>query len=88
MSLVTLLACSDRAYAIFVEHTGGFLTRPVIQGIFIVAWALHIGEALYARRLAGELKLSAAQRRGYTLQTFLLGFPSLSKLLQRRQAAR
>jgi hypothetical protein len=88
MSLTSTLACSDTAYALWSEHVMSFLSRGTIQKIFVVAWALHIGEALYARKLAGELGFSAAARRGWTLQTFLLGYPSLKKLLQRRAKVR
>ncbi len=88
MSLVSALACSERAYAAWAERAGGFLTRQHIFGIFVFAWALHIGESLYAHKVARDLGLSDEQRRGWTLQTFFLGYPSLGKLLRRRDAAR
>lgn len=88
MSLTSVLACSDSAYAIWAEHLGPWLPRSMFQKIFVIAWALHIGEALYARKLATELNYGPEARRGWTLQTFILGYPSLSKLLRRRNAAK
>jgi hypothetical protein len=88
MGLVSTLACSERAYELWAEHVTGLLPRPLIQKIFVVAWLLHVGEALYARKLAGELHYSDEARRGWTFQTFLLGYPSLSKLLRKKAAAR
>lgn len=88
MSLVSALACSERAYELWAEYMGRWLPQPVIQGIFVAGWGAHVLEALHARKLALELGLSDAERRGWTLQTFLLGFPSLGKLLRRRAAAR
>jgi hypothetical protein len=88
MGLTSTLACSEQAYALWAEHVTGLLPRSLIQKIFAVAWLLHVGEALYARKLAKELDYSDEATRGWTFQTFLLGFPSLSKLLRRRAAAR
>lgn len=88
MGLTSVLACSDRAYAVWAEHLGDWLPRSTIQKIFVVAWALHVGEALYARKLATELGYGDEARRGWTVQTFLLGYPSLSKLIRRRNATK
>jgi len=88
MGLTSTLACSDQAYALWAEHVTGLLPRSLIQKIFVVAWLLHVGEALYARKLATELNYSDEARRGWTFQTFLLGYPSLSKLIRRRNSAR
>ena len=85
MGLVSALSCSERVYALWAQHLGDWLPRRAIQQIFVVAWALHVGEALYARKLAAELGYSDEAKRGWTIQTFLLGFPSLSKLLRRRR---
>jgi len=58
-----------------------FRSRFLLQIIFIIAVLLHFGEAIYA--------YSLCQKKGirkpltillWTLQTFILGFPSLQKL--------
>jgi hypothetical protein len=48
--------------------------------VFVVSVALHLGEAWYARRLAGGA-------RGWFLQTLVLGYPSLRLLRRRRTLA-
>jgi hypothetical protein len=87
MSLTSVLACSERAYALWAEHVTTLLPRSAIQKIFVIAWLLHVGEALYARKLARELGYGEEAQRGWTIQTFLLGYPSLGKLLRRKAAA-
>lgn len=85
MSLTTVLACDDRAYAWWSEHVTTLFPRPLLVGIFAFAWALHIGEALYAYSIAPAAG-QVASRWSWTLQTLTLGFPSLRLLLRRRAA--
>lgn len=56
------------------------IPRTVLRTIALIAIALHVGEAVYARKLAKEAGLDV---NGWTLQTFLLGYPSLRLLLKR-----
>jgi len=59
------------------------LSREVAAVIFVGAYLVHVGEALYARALARRAGLRASAN-AWALQTFLLGFPSL-RLLRARQ---
>ncbi|MFT5357893.1 MAG: 3beta-hydroxy-delta5-steroid dehydrogenase/steroid delta-isomerase [Polyangiales bacterium] len=56
------------------------MPRSVLRTIALIAIALHVGEAVYARKLAKEAGLDV---NGWTLQTLLLGYPSLRLLLKR-----
>jgi hypothetical protein len=87
MSLVSALAVSDRAHALWTENLGSFPSRPLIVGIFVAAWMAHVSEALYARKLCQDLGITA-NKNGWTLQTFLLGYPSLRLLLLRKQSGK
>jgi hypothetical protein len=60
------------------------LPRPLLRTIALIAIALHVGEAVYARKLAKEAGLDV---NGWTLQTLLLGYPSLRLLLKRVRSA-
>ena len=61
------------------------LPRPLLRTIALIAIALHVGEAAYAHKLAKEAGLDV---NGWTLQTLVLGYPSLRLLLKRVRAAR
>jgi hypothetical protein len=86
MSLTTVLACSDAAYGLWSERVTTLFSRPLLVGIFVGAVALHVGEALYAWRIAPAAG-ATDHRLGWALQTLTLGFPSLRLLLARRRAA-
>lgn len=65
-----------RAIALFF-----FRSMWGIRVVFFLAVAAHIGEGIYAWKLAK--KVDPANSRGWFLQTFALGFPSLRLLLKR-----
>ncbi|PAV58189.1 hypothetical protein WR25_11792 [Diploscapter pachys] len=46
----------------------------------IIAVILHVGEAAYAYKLTGDAGLNDDTRKKWTLQTFIIGFPSLKML--------
>ncbi|KAK6130609.1 hypothetical protein DH2020_035655 [Rehmannia glutinosa] len=54
---------------------------PTARGVFLVSMAAHIGEAVYAWKLAR--KFDPANARGWFWQTFALGIFSLRYLLKR-----
>ena len=88
LGLTFLLALSGSAYAAVAGLVPGFeavFSRPVIQGIAVVAALLHVGEGLYAYRLARRSGLEATAT-GWGLQTLALGYPSL-RLLRREVRA-
>ncbi|HEX3795423.1 MAG TPA: DUF4499 domain-containing protein [Acidimicrobiales bacterium] len=51
--------------------------RPALRKLLGAAIAVHVGEAMVATRMARRRGLPA---RGWALQTFIVGFPSLGKL--------
>ena len=60
------------------EKRGEFLpSHGVIKGLLAGTAVIHAGEALVASRMAAARGLP---RRGWALQTFIVGFPSLSAL--------
>lgn len=77
--LIALLALSPSAYAFWREHVSAALSRGTLAALFVGAVLIHVGEALYARALARHAGLTASAG-AWTLQTFLLGFPSLRLL--------
>ncbi len=86
MTLTTLLAVSGVFYAAFPSWFRSILPQGAIQLIAVAAWAAHVGEALYAYRLAKRIG-PAEPASGWFLQTLALGFPSLG-LLKERAASR
>lgn len=84
MSLTGVLALSDAGYALWSEHVTTLISRQLVQQIFIVAVFLHVLEASVAYRLAIKLghKKSAA---AWALQTLMLGYPSLGKLVNQNK---
>jgi hypothetical protein len=78
LGLSALVGLSDSAYALWCSHVTSALPQRLIRDIFLGAVVVHAGEAAYAWRLArgAGLKTAAA----WTLQTFLIGFPSLGRL--------
>lgn len=82
MSLLALLALSDGAYALWESRVTTWLPQSLLRVVLCAAVAAHIGEGLYAYRLAGRLGLQRSQL-GWGMQTLVLGFPSLRLLLRR-----
>uniref|UniRef100_A0A914DZ97 Transmembrane protein 254 n=1 Tax=Acrobeloides nanus TaxID=290746 RepID=A0A914DZ97_9BILA len=56
----------------------------VILVINIAAWVAHLGEAIYALHICDSVGFSHACTFKWFLQTFILGFPSLSILIHYR----
>jgi hypothetical protein len=54
----------------------------MLQAVLATALLLHVGEALYARRLARRAGLEASAS-GWFWQTLAVGFPSLRLILRR-----
>ncbi|KAE8654101.1 short-chain dehydrogenase/reductase family 42E member 1-like isoform X2 [Hibiscus syriacus] len=70
-----------------LRSIGLFLFRSMfgIRLAFFLAVAAHIGEAMYAWRVAK--RVDPVNARGWFWQTFALGFPSLRLLLKRAKKA-
>jgi hypothetical protein len=76
--LLAQLALSGRAHRRGSEISGGSLPpREVLQALLAATAVIHAGEALAAGRMARRRGLSP---RGWRLQTFVVGFPSLLAL--------
>ena len=60
-----------------------FIIRSLLALRILAIWAIamHVGESIYAWRLAK--RVDPANARGWFLQTFVLGFFSLKFLLKR-----
>jgi hypothetical protein len=76
-----LVGFNDGAYAMWCSYVTSFLSQGLIRFIFVAGVAAHVGEAIYAWRIARQAGLRTAG--GWALQTFLIGFPSLGRLQQR-----
>jgi len=73
--VLTKLALSKTAHDKASEMTGDVLPpREVLQVLLVGTAVIHAGEALAAGRMARRRGLPA---RGWRLQTFIVGFPSL-----------
>jgi transmembrane protein TMEM254 len=79
LGLTAVLAFHGGAYALWYQYVTTRLSREILAAIFVCAYLVHLGEALYARALARRAGFHASTR-GWMLQTFLLGFPSLRLL--------
>jgi len=76
--VLTTLAFSRSAYEKLGEKTGDALPpREVLQAMLVGTAIIHATEALAAGRIARRHGLPA---RGWRLQTFIVGFPSLLAL--------
>ncbi len=82
MSLLAVLALWDGAYAWWAAQVTTLFPQPLLRVLLLGAVAAHVGEGLYAYRLAARLGLAQSQR-GWLVQTLILGFPSLRLLLRR-----
>lgn len=78
--LLAVVALSPAAYALWASRVTTALSRRLLVALLVVSIALHVGEALYARRLARTVGLAPA---GWFWQTLALGFPSLRLLRER-----
>lgn len=58
-----------------------FRSQRMIQAAFVIACLVHLGEGVYAWRLAS--RVDPANAKGWFWQTSALGFPSLRLLLRR-----
>ena len=75
---LTKLACSKTAYDRVDDITGDALPpRETLQALLIGTVVIHAAEAVVAGRMARRHGLSP---RGWRLQTFVVGFPSLLSL--------
>ncbi len=76
--LLTRLAFNRPAYDRALAVSGNRLPpREVLYSLLAATAAIHAGEALAAGRMARRRGLSP---RGWRLQTFVVGFPSLRAL--------
>jgi hypothetical protein len=82
MVLTGVLAFHPGAYAEWCALVTARIPQGLLRGIFVAALITHLGEGLYAWRLAQRAGLGSSAT-GWFLQTFTLGFPSL-RLLRRR----
>jgi hypothetical protein len=76
LALLCAVACSDRAYR-RVAGVGPLPRQSALRRLLGVAAAVHVVEAIAAARGA---RRRAMPVRGWTLQTLLVGFPSLLAL--------
>jgi len=79
-----VVAFVPAAYDLWCAHVTTALPQWLVQAIFLGAMATHVGEALYAARLARDAGLGDAAA-GWFWQTLALGFPSLRLLRARAQ---
>jgi hypothetical protein len=84
MALVGVLAFSAGSHA-RLSRLVPLPSQAILRAVFAGATLVHLGEAAYVYREAGRLGLHAS-RGGWALQTFLLGYPSLT--LFRARAAK
>lgn len=77
-----VLAFDAGAYATWCAHVTAGISQGRLRIIFVAAVLTHAAEAAYAWRVARRAGLTTSAR-GWVVQTFVLGFPSL-RLLRRR----
>ena len=82
MALLAVLAASPESAQQWREASHLPLTQGVYQWIFALAMLAHAGEAAFAWRLASR-SAQAPLRAAWSLQTLILGYPSLRLLLAR-----
>ena len=79
LTLLSVLTLSSVAYAWWTSHVTTIFTPLVLQGLFAFAWLAHVMEAAYAYRLC---RAHGIPEWGWSVQTFVVGFPSLLLLLE------
>lgn len=84
MTVLGILAYHPGAYRWWHANVTTLLSQGLLRFVFIAAWLAHLGEGLYALRLAQRSGRNAA---GWFVQTFLLGYASLGLLRARIAAA-
>jgi hypothetical protein len=84
LGLLGVLGMHAGAYAVWARYVTGLFSQTQLFRIFVLSYVIHLGEALWARRLARRSGLHASAN-GWAFQTFLIGFPSL-RLLRARGA--
>jgi hypothetical protein len=86
MTTLGILAFSPAALGWWTAHLFWLPPAAVLIAVFVVAVALHVGEAVYAFRIA---RSGAAPESAFAwmLQTLTLGYPSLRLLLRRAHKA-
>ncbi len=82
MALLAVLTASPASAQQWREFSHLPLTQDVYQWIFGLAMLAHVGEAAFAWRLASH-SAQVPLRAGWSLQTLILGYPSLRLLLAR-----
>lgn len=76
--VLTRLVVSDTAYERATELSKGTLPpRSALRGLLAATAVIHVTEAVVAGRMARRRGLP---RRGWQLQTLVVGFPSLRAL--------
>jgi hypothetical protein len=76
--ILGVLSSSSRAHAAVSGAAPVALpARPKLQALLVAAGIIHLAEAAFAARGARRRGLPA---RGWALQTFVVGFPSLRAL--------
>ena len=81
--VLTRLAFNRGAYDRALEVSRGRLPpREVLYSLLAATAVIHVGEAFAAGRMARRRGLSP---RGWRLQTFIVGFPSLRALRRTAQ---
>jgi hypothetical protein len=61
-------------------HFMAYDLHPLAFIVCCAAWIAHVGEAAYAYSICRKLHLTNADTLKWTVQTFVLGFPSLGLL--------
>lgn len=78
VALLGLMATSQAAYDV-VSRRLPVPSRRTIKVLLAGTAAVHVGEAVYAYRVANENGFHRSASR-WAVQTFVVGFPSLLKL--------
>ena len=84
---LAVVALDPGAYAAWSRSVTPALSQPLLQLALAIALLLHVGEALYARRLAQRAGFERSAS-GWFWQTLAVGFPSLRLIRRRAGAAR
>ena len=76
--VLTKLVVSSKSYERASELSGGTLPpRRALRALLVATAVIHAAEAVAAGRIAAKRGLPAS---GWSLQTFVVGFPSLMVL--------
>ncbi len=86
LTVLGLLGFNDAFYAWYTDALMPLPAQSVMAWIFIGCVPIHVFEAWYAYRLARRLSL-VKSAVGWSVQCFLLGYPSTHLLRKRARAA-